>query len=198
MLGGFYSWHPNLLYATVVVLRYIRHDYMTYMTVTEAVIVNCESHLFRPVRDCVSEYNSENRDQWTLYCPACRKILKRQQRLNGEFVFLDSAEVIIWAYSVSFPPPLLSSLSGQPSLLWSTAGNREAPYPAGLEPGGKWSETGGVKLSARSKKTHGHTEKTDLCFAYGTCAPRSSSSSTVISADVPFSLTVELRPCQKK
>lgn len=31
-----------------------------------------------------------------------------------------------------------------------------------------------------------------------TCAPLSSSSSTVISADVPFSLTVECLPCQKK
>lgn len=31
-----------------------------------------------------------------------------------------------------------------------------------------------------------------------TCAPLSSSSSTVMSADVPFSLTVECLPCQKK
>lgn len=37
----------------------------------------------------------------------------------------------------------------------------------------------------------------DLYFSC-TCAPLSSSSSTVISADVPFSLTVECRPCQKK
>lgn len=59
-------------------------------------------------------------------------------------------------------PPLLSSLSGQSSLHWSTAGNMEAPYPAGPEPGGtKIQDKSSSHLSAHSKVPQENTKELD-------------------------------------
>lgn len=50
---------------------------------------------------------------------------------------------VMWTYSDSSPPPLLSFPSGWPSLLWSTARNKEVPCPAGPEPEVRWARTKG-------------------------------------------------------
>src|SRR4029434_9388500 len=48
------------------------------------------------------------------------------------------------------------------------------------------------------KHTYTHTHTHDCVPLLQTCAPLSSSSSTVMSAEVPFSLTLEFLPCQQK